>query len=86
MGWEEQGCLGDFCFLQQALLHRNPGEWRACLTISFLEVKGQPSGDNSLDLGPLRRWVAPQHTLYGFFTKPRSIVFERLSPVAEPEG
>lgn len=59
------------------LLRLNRGEGRACPhQAASMEVKGEPFlGDDCLNLGFLRRWVASQQILYGFFSKPRLIGF-----------
>lgn len=89
MGWEEWGVSGRFFFFffcSKSFSTRIVENGELVSPSASMEVKGQPPGDSSLDLGPLRRWVASQHIPYGLFSKLRRLVFERLSPVAEPKG
>lgn len=64
------------------LLHLNHGEGKACPhQAASMEVKGKPFlGDNYLNLGPLRCWVASQQIMYGFFLKPILTGFLKTVP------
>lgn len=64
------------------LLHLNRGEGKACPPqAASMEVKGKPFlGDSCLNLGLLRRWVASQQIMCGFFSKPILTGFLKTVP------